>query len=61
MLTLSERIQRQEIRGLDGAVATDLEQRGAPKVHVAWTAVALQTHPAIVRQLHEDYICAGAW
>ena len=27
---------------------------------VAWSAAALKTHPEVVRQVHEDFIRAGA-
>ena len=48
---------------LSGAVSEDaalLQRRGVPMHHVAWSAAALETHPHIVRQVHEDHIAAGA-
>lgn len=57
---LHERIERDEIIILDGATGTELESRGVPMDGVAWSAAALVTHPGIVREVHEDYIRAGA-
>ena len=45
---------------LDGAVGTELEKMGVPMHGEVWCAAALDTHPDTVRQLHEDYINAGA-
>src|SRR5215204_4071276 len=45
---------------LDGAMGTELERRGVPMDAVAWDAAALLTHPAKVREVHEDFIRAGA-
>ena len=45
---------------LDGAVGTELEKMGVPMHGEVWCAAALDTHPDAVRQLHEDYIDAGA-
>jgi S-methylmethionine-dependent homocysteine/selenocysteine methylase len=45
---------------LDGATGTELEKRGVPMDDAAWCAVALATHPDVVRNVHEDYIRAGA-
>ena len=45
---------------LDGAVGTELEKMGVPVTGPAWCAAALSTRPDSVRQLHEDYIRAGA-
>ena len=45
---------------LDGAVGTELDKMGVPVPGPSWCAAALNTHPDTVRQLHEDYINAGA-
>ena len=60
MTTLQERIERGDVIILDGATGTELERRGAPLHKVAWSAAALLTHPDIVREVHEDYVRAGA-
>ena len=57
---LQERLDRGEIIVLDGAIGTELERRGVPMNGVAWCATAMKTHPDTVRQVHEDYIRAGA-
>ena len=45
---------------LDGGIGTELERLGAPMDHEAWCAVALETHPQLVRDVHKSYIDAGA-
>ena len=56
----------QEIRDgavivIDGATGTELERRGAP-MHEggAWCALATESHPDMLRQIHTDYILAGS-
>ena len=60
METLDERLARGEVIILDGATGTELERRGVPMDTAAWSAAALVTHPDTVREVHEDYIRAGA-
>ena len=60
MANLNARLQQGELLILDGATGTELQRRGAPMHGIAWSAAALQTHPDLVRALHEDYIHAGA-
>jgi homocysteine S-methyltransferase len=57
---LEARLRGGPVLLLDGAMGTELERRGVPMHRVAWSAAALQTHPEIVRQVHEDNIAAGA-
>ena len=57
---VQERLDAGEIVILDGAMGTELERRGVPMDEVAWDAAALATHPHLVREVHEDYIRAGA-
>ena len=45
---------------LDGGIGTELERLGAPMDHEAWCAVALESHPQLVRDVHRSYIEAGA-
>ncbi len=49
-----------EIIVLDGATGTELERRGAAMNDKAWCAMATLTEPELLRQVHEDYIRAGA-
>jgi homocysteine S-methyltransferase len=45
---------------LDGALATELERRGADLGDVLWSARLLLDDPALIRQVHRDYFAAGA-
>lgn len=45
---------------LDGALATELESRGADIHDPLWSAKILLEAPATIRQLHYDYFAAGA-
>ena len=41
-------------------MGTELQRRGVPMDKVAWSGAAVLTHPDLVREIHEDYIRAGA-
>ena len=45
---------------IDGATGTELERRGAAMHDQAWCAMATLTAPERLREVHEDYIRAGA-
>lgn len=45
---------------LDGALATELEARGANLNDPLWSARMLLEQPAMIRQVHLDYFLAGA-
>ncbi len=45
---------------LDGALATELERRGADLNDRLWSARLLLTGPDLIRQVHYDYFVAGA-
>jgi homocysteine S-methyltransferase len=60
MSDLRQRLDGGEVIVLDGAMGTELERRGVPMDEAAWSAAALITHPDTVREVHEDYIWAGA-
>ena len=45
---------------LDGAMATELETRGANLNHALWSAKLLQENPQLIQQVHHDYLLAGA-
>ncbi len=59
-MTLMQRLERGGMLLLDGAMGTELERRGVPMDKKAWSAVALDSHPQTVREIHEDYVRAGA-
>lgn len=60
MSDLRQRLDGGEIVVLDGAMGTELERRGVPMDDAAWSAAALITHPDTVREVHEDFVRAGA-
>ncbi|MDR3694159.1 homocysteine S-methyltransferase [Mucilaginibacter sp.] len=45
---------------LDGAMATELESRGADLNHSLWSAKLLTEAPELIKQVHYDYLVAGA-
>ncbi|WP_295672206.1 homocysteine S-methyltransferase [uncultured Mucilaginibacter sp.] len=45
---------------LDGAMATELESRGADLNHSLWSAKLLTEAPELIKQVHYDYLLAGA-
>jgi homocysteine S-methyltransferase len=45
---------------LDGALATELEHRGADLADPLWSARCLIEQPALIRAVHADYFAAGA-
>jgi S-methylmethionine-dependent homocysteine/selenocysteine methylase len=45
---------------LDGATGTELDRRGVDTTLPLWSARALMTAPEVLRQIHLDYIRAGA-
>ena len=60
MKSLTERLQAGEILLLDGGVSTEIRRRGVALDKNVWSGLATKTNPDEVRQVHEDYICAGA-
>jgi len=57
---LATRLDNGDVLILDGAIGTHLERLGAPMHSGVWCAAAIGSHPHLVRQVHEDYIAAGA-
>jgi homocysteine S-methyltransferase len=49
-----------EVVILDGALATELERRGANLNDALWSARILLEDPGLIRQVHYDYLVAGA-
>lgn len=45
---------------LDGAMATELEKKGADLDHPLWSAKLLTENPALIKEVHFDYLKAGA-
>ena len=59
-MILDNKLSNKEIIVLDGATGSEIERLGATMNSSAWCGVANKTHPDIVRQVHEEYIRAGA-
>ena len=60
MKSISQRLSEQAVVLLDGAMGTELFRRGVSTRLPIWSAQALIENPQMVRQIHEDYIHAGA-
>lgn len=60
MLSLQERLDRGDTILLDGATGTELQRRHIPTPLPLWSAAALINQPEAVRQIHLDYLAAGA-
>jgi S-methylmethionine-dependent homocysteine/selenocysteine methylase len=58
--SLGQRLARGDVVILDGGTGTELERRGVPMDGQAWSGTACLTHPDVLRDIHEDYIRAGA-
>ena len=53
-------LDRQGFAMLDGGLATELENRGADLDHFLWSAKLLAESPELIREVHLDYLAAGA-
>lgn len=53
-------LANQPIVVLDGALATELERRGADLRDPLWSAKVLMESPHMIRDVHADYYAAGA-
>ena len=53
-------IQKKGFVVLDGAMATELEARGANLNHSLWSAKLLSENPELIKQVHYDYLVASA-
>ena len=60
MNVLETRLAAQDVLVLDGALATELEARGFSVDDPLWSAKALFERPDLVRDIHLDYLRAGA-
>ena len=59
-MILDNKLSNEEVIVLDGATGSEIARLGAAMNSSAWCGVANKTHPDIVRQVHEEYIRAGA-
>jgi len=53
-------IHKQGLVILDGALATELEKRGANLNHALWSAKLLTEDPNLIKKVHEHYLQVGA-
>jgi homocysteine S-methyltransferase len=53
-------LQQQGVLLLDGGLATELEARGLDLNDPLWSAKVLLEDPDVIRQVHIDYLRAGA-
>lgn len=53
-------LEQQGYLVIDGALATELEARGASLKDVLWSAKLLMENPELIRQVHYDYLVHGA-
>src|SRR6266571_2708283 len=60
MNPLAPFLENDDVLVLDGALATELERRGADLRDPLWSAKLLLENPALIRQVHLDYFAAGA-
>jgi homocysteine S-methyltransferase len=59
-MKLDQIIQEQGFIILDGALATELEVRGANLNHALWSAKLLKENPKLIKDVHLDYLISGA-
>lgn len=45
---------------IDGGTGTECERRGVPVLDGAWSGSGALSHPEILREVHGDYVAAGA-
>jgi S-methylmethionine-dependent homocysteine/selenocysteine methylase len=57
---LMERVREDNFVLMDGAMGTELERRGVPFEGEGWSAIAVRDDGDIIREVHKDYIQAGA-
>ena len=55
-----QRLERGDIVLIDGGTGTELERRGVTGDEATWSGKGMHTHHEVVREIHEDYIRAGA-
>jgi S-methylmethionine-dependent homocysteine/selenocysteine methylase len=58
--SLQSRLDSGDVVIMDGGTGTEIPRRGVPLCPATWSGRATLTHPDLIRQIHEDYIRAGA-
>lgn len=59
-MNISERLAEPRTLILDGATGTELQRRGVPMSEHAWCGAGALLAPDVLREVHADYIRAGA-
>ena len=55
-----DRVRSGETVLIDGGTGTECERRGVPVLDGAWSGGGALSHPDILREVHRDYVAAGA-
>ena len=58
--SLESRLKTGAVIIMDGGTGTEIRRRGTPTGERAWSAEPMPDHPDLIREIHEDYIRAGA-
>ncbi|MEE2778847.1 MAG: homocysteine S-methyltransferase family protein [Acidobacteriota bacterium] len=59
-MSWEEKLACGEVVVIDGGTGTELQRRGVPMDEASWCGAAMVTHEDVVREVHLDYIRAGA-
>lgn len=59
-MNIITRLAQDKVTIIDGAMGTELQRRGVPMNFEVWSAAALLNHQQVVRNIHSDYVNAGA-
>ena len=60
MSALNDRLDTGDIVFIDGGMGTELERRGVVMDDQAWAGAAMREHPDVIKEIHRDFIDAGA-
>ena len=60
MDSLNARLKVGEVVIMDGGTGTEIQRRGVPVSQENWSGLPMTHNPDLIREIHEDYIKAGA-
>ena len=55
-----QRLEQGQLLLIDGGTGSELQRRGVRGDEATWSGAAVQKHDTLIREIHEDYIRAGA-